>query len=80
MKNLNILIIKYLQSIVFIYKIKNTIFLKKYRNIIRKLLNNTFIIYIIFKKKDINILQKHIIFNIKVLIYKSLFLSVKKIF
>lgn len=70
-KSLNALIVKHLQSVVFIYKVKNMIFIRKLKNIMKNTLNNTFVIYVVFEKKDVNILQKYIVFNIKRLVYKN---------
>lgn len=71
MKNLNSLIVKYLKSVIFVYIVENTIFIKKLRNIIEHILNIAFVTYTAFEKKDINLLQKYIIFDIKRLVYKS---------
>lgn len=40
----------------FVYKVENAIFVRKQRNTVKNILNNVFVIYIIFKKKDINTL------------------------
>ena len=42
-------------------------------------LNIAFMMHVAFEKKDVNILQKHTILNIKRFVYKSLIWSMKKI-
>lgn len=53
MINLKILIIIYFLYIIFIYKIKNELFIKKQKNIKENKQNDGFIIYIIFENKNI---------------------------
>ena len=65
MKYQNALIVKYLQPVISVYTIKNIILVKKLKNIVENLRHIAFVIYSIFKKKDINKLQKHTILHIK---------------
>ena len=69
MKSLNALIIKYFQLILFVYRVKNAILVKKLKNKVRNALNNAFMMHIVFAKRNVNILQKHTILNIKRLIF-----------
>lgn len=56
MKSLNTLIVKYLQFVIFIYIVENTINIRKLRNIVTNSLNIIFIIYSFIEKEDVNIL------------------------
>lgn len=51
MKSLNTLIIKYFYLIIFIYIVKNLIFVKKLKNIIKNVLDIIFVMNNIFKKR-----------------------------
>lgn len=51
MKSLNTLIIKYFYLIIFIYIVKNPIFVKKLKNIIKNALDIIFVMNNIFKKR-----------------------------
>ena len=57
-KNLNALTVKYFQPVMFVYKGKNAIFLKKQKIPMRNALNDTFVKHIVFEKNNINGLQK----------------------
>lgn len=56
MKIQNVLIVRLLWYIRFIYKAKNTYFTRRLNNIVENVQNNRFVINITFKKKNINIL------------------------
>ena len=57
--------VKLLLLILLIFKAKNMTYMRKLKNIIEIMKNNIYLIYVIFEKKNINILLKDIIYIIK---------------
>lgn len=78
MKNQNIQTLRHLQHIGFIYKIKNASLIRKLYNIVENTSYNKFLMYIIFKKKVVDVLQRFAIYDIKKTLFKNLIWSVKK--
>lgn len=74
MKNWNILFIKLLLYAIFIFKVKNTSFTKKWKIIVENAQNNVFVIFIFFKKNVANILLKDIAIDRKKYTFKNLIL------
>lgn len=56
MKSWNAQIVRLLQYVRFVYKTKNASFVRRLSNIVKNVQNIKFVIYIIFEKKDVNIL------------------------
>lgn len=50
---------------VFVYKVKNAIFIRKQKFRIENIQNSTFVIHIFYKQNIINIYQNNITFNVK---------------
>ena len=55
------------------------ILVRKQKNIVGNALNNIFVMYVVFEKKNVNALQQNNLLNIKRLVYKSFVWSMKKI-
>ena len=60
------------------YKIKNMTFVKNQSNIVESEQNNDFLMYVFFKKKTVNVLQKYIIFSYKELSLQKSYKKYKK--
>ena len=79
MKNLNTLIVKHLQPVVFVYVVENVVLVRKLTKTVGNTLNIAFVMHAAFEKKVVNALQKHTLLDIKRLVCKSLVWSRKKI-
>lgn len=79
MTNQNVLTVKVLLFAQYISKVISIIYIKNQKNIIKDISNNKFMIHMISKKIDINVLQKNIIYIIKKLYYRNYVESIKKI-
>lgn len=77
-KSPNTLIVQLLEPVEFIYKVKKAIFVKRLSSIVENIQNKEFEIHVIFKKINVNILQKSIMYNIKPSLFKNHAWSMKK--